>query len=226
MRTRIHGSVRSRPRRHGLVAIVLLAILVLTACGESASTPAGETTAAPNESTDSGASGNDADGAGASQTSAPLPDCPASDIDATAREDGLPALTLQCLGSAATVNLAGLEELPAVVNVWASWCPPCRAEIPAINEFAVQAEGVVEVLGIAVSDDATLAGDLWAEAEVRYPSVLDPDSLTRAPLRWIGPPVTYFVDSQGVLVARVDGAVENSDQLWDLAELHLGVQRG
>jgi len=79
------------------------------------------------------------------------------------------------------------------------------------------------VLGLNVSDDPAAAADLWAQLLMPFASLTDPQAATRADLGWIGLPVTYFVDSQGVIVARHDGAVTDEAEWRQLAQQHLGV---
>lgn len=134
---------------------------------------------------------------------------------------GLPETTLACLGAGGPVALSGLRG-PLIINTWASWCAPCRSELPALASFAESTQEV-SVLGLNVSDDQSAAADLWAQLLMPFPSVIDPQGDTRADLGWIGLPVTYFVDAEGVIVARHDGAVTDPAQWREMAEQHLGV---
>ena len=147
--------------------------------------------------------------------------CPVSDPDVAARPDGLPDLVLPCLGEGPDVRLAGLRGRPLVVNLWASWCPPCREELPAFADLA--ATGAVDVLGIDVEDDPGAALTLLTEIGVGYPSVRDDASATQAPLRWTGLPMTLLVDADGVVVHEVRGAVPDRAELDALVAEHLGV---
>ncbi len=137
----------------------------------------------------------------------------------------LPDLELPGLASAAAVRLSDLRG-PAVLNVWASWCPPCRAELPALGEVAEQAAGEVEFLGINVLDDPAAAAEAVAAYDVPYPSVVDAEGDTRAGLRWTGPPMTYLVDAQGRVVHVKVGVLADADELRDLVATHLGVEVG
>lgn len=203
------------------VATPWLAVsLLLTGCGAQSASSAGE----PVEtSPTTSAASSAADG---SQTSpvvsaAGVP-CPPSNLDARPIVDGLPATVFPCLGPGPEVNLAGLRGKPVVLNVWASWCPPCREEMPLITDLAADAGDSLVVLGIDVDDDPQAAADYAAAAGLA--SVIDTDSITRVTLGWTGPPVTYFVRADGVIAHTSYGAIPDEATLRGLVATHLGVR--
>jgi thiol-disulfide isomerase/thioredoxin len=113
-------------------------------------------------------------------------------------------VAVPCLGAPGTVDLgAAFTGRPALLNVWASWCQPCREELPALAAYAARPEAVA-VLAVDVRDDPRSALALLRELGVTLPSVTDPDGALRAALA-IPPalPVSYVVRANGSVV-RVD----------------------
>ncbi|MDO5500180.1 MAG: TlpA disulfide reductase family protein, partial [Propionibacteriaceae bacterium] len=153
-----------------------------------------------------------------------IADCPASDPSVPARADGLPDITLDCLGADSRVRLAGLRGTPLVINVWAQWCGPCRDEAPFLTEAAGRAGDRVEFLGIDYVDPKPeLAVEFAKEAGWRYPQLVDPDKAIAPDLRIVGPPQTVLVAADGRVVHRHPGPVTSTDQLLELIDTHLGV---
>lgn len=160
----------------------------------------------------------------AARMAAGIADCPDADPTATQVISGLPAITLSCLGSDKTVNLAGLRGEPMVVNLWAQWCLPCRQEAAHLRDVASRVDGRVLVLGVNYDDPqpdwavefAQLAG--W-----RYAHVVDRSRALASPLQLQGIPTTLFVDAQGRIVYRHAGPFESASQLEGLVERYLGV---
>ena len=92
----------------------------------------------------------------------------------------LPDVTLQPLGGGKPVDLSELRG-PLVINLWASWCGPCRKELPQYQAFAQKYAGKVDVLGVdwqETRDGAALA--LARDTGVTYPLVTDPEGKLRA----------------------------------------------
>jgi thiol-disulfide isomerase/thioredoxin len=117
-------------------------------------------------------------------------------------------------------RLAALRGYPAVVNVWASWCGPCRFEFPTLQKLSARYGKRVGFLGINSEDSDSLAREFLEEAPVPYPSYSDGDGeITDAIGAGRGKPDTAFYDSRGELCFLKQGPYSEP------AELAADVQR-
>ncbi|CAN5565860.1 hypothetical protein BH24ACT13_BH24ACT13_12040 [soil metagenome] len=137
---------------------------------------------------------------------------------------GLPAVRLDCLGEGPAVTLSKFARGPAVVSVWASWCPPCAREAPLLQEVADQAGTSLSFLGVDLLDRRDAGLEAAAAFGLRFPSVEDPDGQLRSALGLPGPPVTLFVQADGRVVYRKLGELTSAAELRELIERHLGVR--
>jgi thiol-disulfide isomerase/thioredoxin len=94
-----------------------------------------------------------------------------------------------------------------VINFFASWCDPCRDEMPLINELAAKAVGNYQVLGIAVEDSRAAVSEYAKEAKLVFPIALDLNSTVKRAYRIFGPPATFFIDRQGIIRDIVIGPI-------------------
>ncbi len=105
----------------------------------------------------------------------------------------------------ATVQLAAYKGRPLVVNFWATWCPPCKLEIPWFIEFKKQygAEGL-EILGVSIDDPAPELIAFSAEHKMNYPVLLglDQDKMLAAYDAEVSVPVTWFIKKDGTVQGR------------------------
>ncbi len=109
-------------------------------------------------------------------------------------------------------SLASYRGQNVVLNVWATWCPPCRSEIPALAAFARAHRDDAVVLGLSVNSPiANLAG-FAQEYEIAYPIVMDDGA---AAARYIGPgggiPQTFFIGKDAVIRAHLYGGASRED---------------
>jgi thiol-disulfide isomerase/thioredoxin len=210
------------------IAVVLTAaVILLSACASSET--AGELVNQPspnpsNVDADQGAIERDSDLLALMQE-VNLDPCPTAALNPDAAIPGLPDQVFDCLGDTSAVSLAQVRGTPMVVNVWASWCPPCIEELPLLEKVSRELEGEVDFIGINIEDDPTKALQLMQDFGISYPSVIDRSGDTRAPLAIPGPPVTFFVTSQGVVAGRWDGAIPNEKTFDSLLRKHLGIDR-
>ena len=120
-------------------------------------------------------------------------------------------------------RLAALEGHPVVVNKWASWCNPCRAEFPAFQQVATDRGDEIAFLGLNSSDSLRPARGFLAEFPVPFPSYLDPDEKIareiKAPANY---PITLFIDARGETAFIHQGGYSDADDLAADVERYLG----
>jgi cytochrome c biogenesis protein CcmG/thiol:disulfide interchange protein DsbE len=111
-------------------------------------------------------------------------------------------------------RLATLRGYPVVVNKWASWCGPCRAEFPFFQSEAARLGKRVAFLGVDANDDAGAARTFLGELPLPYPSYTDPDQGIATLLKaTIGFPATTFYDRGGKLIGVHVGEYRSQAQL-------------
>jgi peroxiredoxin len=124
-------------------------------------------------------------------------------------------------------GLADLHGHPVLINFWATWCQPCRDELPHIEaaySSVPPANGAtapgLQVLGVAVGSDPTVIGSFQREFGLTYPLLPD-DSGQIQDLYRVGPiPTSFFIDRQGVIRAIEVGALTPESLQADLALVH------
>jgi peroxiredoxin len=102
------------------------------------------------------------------------------------------------------ISLESFRGRPLILNFWATWCPPCRAEMPDLQAFYEhnQDRGVV-VIGIDQAEDAKAVDKFLSEFEPRitYPILLDKDKEVSRKYRLFGLPSSFFIDRDGIIRA-------------------------
>ena len=91
------------------------------------------------------------------------------------------------------VVLAGLRGTPVLVNFWATWCVPCRKEMPLLAAAHARLDGKVAIVGVDVKDNRDAAARFLADRGADYPSAYDPEASTRRSFAFVGLPVTVLV---------------------------------
>jgi thiol-disulfide isomerase/thioredoxin len=116
--------------------------------------------------------------------------------------DALPTMSIEGFRT----MLGQLEGSPVVVNVWASWCEPCKREIPLLAAAAKDHPGV-RFVGVNTLDSRDGAEAFITDQAIPYPSVFDPEGAIITDLDAIGPPVTVFYAADGTRVASIVGEI-------------------
>lgn len=119
----------------------------------------------------------------------------------------LPDVDITGLTSGESSQLSDIEG-PAVVNLWATWCAPCRAEIPDFEEVHRARGGDVRFVGINVGEDPGVAVGFIDEVGATYDQFADLDGEVSTELRATSMPVTVVIDEDGVITTRHLGPLD------------------
>jgi thiol-disulfide isomerase/thioredoxin len=135
-----------------------------------------------------------------------------------------PDIALPCFVGGRPVRLAHLGT-PAVINLWASWCEPCRTELPQIQRYADRSAGLLRVVGVITSDPVrSRPQSLIDDLGLRFPMLDDESGVL---LRRVGAqvlPMTLLVDAQGRVAYRYNARPLDATALSGLVERYLGVR--
>lgn len=96
-----------------------------------------------------------------------------------------------------------------VLNVWASWCSPCRAEAPLLEDFATKLAGKVQFVGINTRDNVSAANGFINRFKITYPTIVSDELLAnfRGSLLPNAIPSTLIIDAKGRVAVRISGEV-------------------
>lgn len=99
-----------------------------------------------------------------------------------------------------TVRLSALKGRPVVVNFWATWCTPCRKEMPLFQEVVDRYGGQgLELYGINVGESVVAVADFRDRLGVRFPLLIDKDESVQTAYKILPLPATFFIDREGVI---------------------------
>ena len=119
-----------------------------------------------------------------------------------------------------THSLSELRGQGVILNFWATWCEPCRAEMPLLDSVYQEfgSEGLV-VLGVDVGEDVERVQQFVDELGVGFPVALDPQQAVSRQYRVFGMPTTFFIDRNGVINYQLVGQVNRNQLNERIAEI-------
>ncbi|WP_422774508.1 TlpA family protein disulfide reductase [Plantactinospora sp. WMMC1484] len=163
--------------------------------------------------------------AGSGRSAVPGRSAGAGTVPETSAGSGsaLPAVSLPCFSGEPEVAVGELRG-PAVINLWASWCAPCRRELPAFQRLSTRAGDRLRVIGVNTRDSWPAAESIGVDFGLEFPSLYDRDQKL---LRELGGravlPITLFVDADGRIRHRDETGALDDAELTALVRRHLGV---
>jgi len=117
------------------------------------------------------------------------------------------------------VSLADFRGQTVVMNFWATWCVPCRQEMPMFEEVWKSEQGKgVTFLGVGVEDDEAQLSSFMQSLHITYPAGLDRDSSIARSYNLAGMPTTLFISPNGELIHKWQGPIDRDHVEQFLAE--------
>jgi thiol-disulfide isomerase/thioredoxin len=143
--------------------------------------------------------------------------------DEAAVDGDLDGISLPCF-SGGSLDLGRAQGAPTVLNLWASWCGPCREELPLMQELSDLAGDRVRVLGVISQDGVPQSVSFAVDSGITMPGAFDGDGAVAAALGLRGLPHTVFLAADGSVAFVQYGPVHSIEELTGLVAEHLGVQ--
>lgn len=118
------------------------------------------------------------------------------------------------------VRLSSHRGKLVLLNFWATWCPPCREELPVFSRWqaSLRARGL-QVIGVSMDDARSEVERFLAQYPVEYPIVMGDARFAEQFGGVLGLPLTYLIDAQGKVVARYQGEVDLAKMETKVKEL-------
>jgi peroxiredoxin len=118
------------------------------------------------------------------------------------------------------VRLSSFRGKLVVLNFWATWCPPCKQEIPWLNDLQKEYGDQLQVLGVTVDDeDSSELSAFVKEMKFRYPVLHSTPEAESAYLGIAGVPVTFFLDREGQIRKKTSGLTSKEEMQATIVKL-------
>ncbi len=132
-------------------------------------------------------------------------------------------VSAECLDSSPGVNIAAIKG-PAIINVWGSWCDPCKEELPYFFEYFQTKDPQIQLIGVDVEEKRIEDGRMFARTNgIMWPNLYDEDGSTRKYFG-MGVPVTWFIDGEGKVLFKKIGPIKSTEELRSLSFKYFGLR--
>ena len=130
---------------------------------------------------------------------------------------------LECLGGGSAIAADSIRG-PALINVWGTWCEPCKQELPHLAHFLAKYSDQVDTVGIAVEEKSMESVRTFVQSHgISWPILYDATGATRGKFG-MGVPVTWLVDESGTVVYKKYGPFKSTEEIELAAIKYLGVK--
>ena len=133
------------------------------------------------------------------------------------------SIMLDCLDGTDGASINGIKG-PAIINVWGSWCGPCKEEMPILRSFYEKAQDNLALIGVDVEEASIEDGRKFVENNgITWPNLYDADGKSRAYFG-MGVPVTWFIAADGSVAYKHIGVIKSEKELISMTSKYLGVK--
>jgi len=113
------------------------------------------------------------------------------------------------------VTLADMKGKTVIINFWATWCPPCRRELPSMQRtYAKYKDRGLVILGINVGESWYTIAPFLSPFNIQFPILLDTDSSVMNTWKAVGLPTSYVINKEGVVTHRITGGRDWDDPVF------------
>ncbi|MDP4084609.1 MAG: TlpA disulfide reductase family protein [Bacillota bacterium] len=105
-----------------------------------------------------------------------------------------------------TVKLSDLKGKKVMLNFWATWCPPCKAEMPEMEKFYKQKDPNLVLIAVNIDPENDVKG-FAAKDGITFPILLDKDGSVNKTYQILAIPTTYFIDQKGIIQNKYTGGM-------------------
>ncbi|WP_160723452.1 peroxiredoxin family protein [Bacillus sp. USDA818B3_A] len=117
-----------------------------------------------------------------------------------------PDFTLKTL-TGDTVKLSDLRGKKVMLNFWATWCPPCKEEMPAMEQFSKQVGNDTVILAVNIDPQLDVQGFV-DKNKITFPILLDAEDKVNEAYQILSIPTTYFINSKGIIQKKYTGSMK------------------
>lgn len=107
------------------------------------------------------------------------------------------------------IKLSDLQGQKVMLNFWATWCPPCKAEMPDMQKFYEETKDEIQILAVNIDPEYDVAG-FAKEMKIDFPILLDKEDKAMNSYRILTIPTSYFIDEQGIIQNKFMGAMSKN----------------
>ena len=133
------------------------------------------------------------------------------------------SIMLDCLDGTDGASINGIKG-PAIINVWGSWCGPCKEEMPILRSFYEKAQDNLALIGVDVEEASIEDGRKFVKNNgITWPNLYDADGESRAYFG-MGVPVTWFIAADGNVAYKHIGVIKSEKELISMTSKYLGVK--